>query len=242
MTTTAPPLIDHHLVRARRLELGISERKLTAMMGAGVSQTVVRGIEAGTNHADLTLGDIQRLARLLDLPMQKLLAPSRTPKTEDQQAAPADPLTHAEHLDETVHKLSVILTELHRGIPEQTLAELAELTLDGLEEALGELDARLRAVGLRLSRTRGDVVIQPAGDSVDRDTVREVWRRHLARRGINLGHANVLHRAARGEVSKNLSVDEQLRGASLVNAGILVRTASGGFALSADAAYSMLAH
>lgn len=243
MTTPARPtgaLINHTLVRRRRLELGLSERKLTALLGVGVSQTVLRGIEAGTNHADLTLGDIARLAHHLDLPMHQLLTPPSAPDVAATDAeTAAGPVTPTAHLDTSVRQVAGVLTELNRGIPAQTLAELVELTLTELDEVLIELDTRLRRAGLRLRRLRGDVYLGADDDSIDQDTVRETWRRHLARRSLNLGQAHLLHRAARGEVVKNLGNDERVRGASLVNAGILERTTSGGFELSADTSFSL---
>lgn len=49
------------LLRARRLELGLSERRLAALLGALFSVTILRSLEAGTNDDELTLAALRRL-------------------------------------------------------------------------------------------------------------------------------------------------------------------------------------
>lgn len=235
-TTTQVPLVDGDLVRARRLELGLSERRLTAQIGVGFSQTVLRGIEAGTNHADLTLGELQRLAALLSLPLGQLLT---APTATEPAPVPAVPSTAAEHRDRAVKLVSALLIEINRTIPEQTLAKLAEVSLSELDAVLGELDSRLRAAGLRVHRVHAGAFIRSVDGSLDRDTALVAWRRHLGRNSLNIGQAKLLHKVTRGAGLKNLGNDERVRGAALVNAGILTRTGSGGFALTEDAAFSL---
>lgn len=230
------PLLDAQLIRERRMELGLSERKLSEKLGAGVSQSVVRGIEAGTNHADLTLGDLCRLARQLDLPLGRLFT-EQTRSTAD--APPAGPATEAEHIDKAVGLLASVLHEVDRAVPVSTLAELTSLTLDEVDSVLVELDARLASTGLRLNRVHGEISIRPANPGPSSAVVREAWRRHLARRSLDIGQARLVYRALRDDLPRTVGESERLRGASLVNAGVLERTHSGGLELSADVVLSL---
>lgn len=48
-------------------------------MGDGMTQSVSRGLEAGHNHKDLTLGDLRRLADALTVDLTDLLARAADP-------------------------------------------------------------------------------------------------------------------------------------------------------------------
>lgn len=229
--------VNAALVRERRLELGMSERSLTAKLGAGFSQTIVRAIEAGKNQGHLTLDEVARLAAVLDLPITRLLA---TDTADNPTPRPAGPTTQTEHLDRAVKRISAALLEVGRGVAGQALAELAGIDLTELTDVLDQLDARLRPAGLCVHQVHGDSLIRAVDGTLNRDEVREVWRRHLARRGLNIGQAKLVHRAARGEAAKLRGNDELARGGALVVAGILVRTAAGGYVLSPDTAFSLM--
>lgn len=225
-------LLNTDLIRDRRLELGLSERKLAAVTGLG--QAVIRGLEAGTNHKDLTLGDLHRLADALALDAQHLLA--ATSATE----AAAGPATRDAHLDQHVTQVGALLFDVDRLIPVESLALTTGLTLDQTHEVLAELDRRLRAVGLLLHRLNNAVKIWRTSDAVSRETLQATWRAHLARRGLDIGQVTLLQQVRRGRRSKTLTNDQQVTAAQLVNAGILDRTSAGGVDLSADVRYSLL--
>lgn len=72
-TSRTGPL-DGDLVWAGRLELGLSERKFTAVLGTGFSQTVVRGIEAGTTCVARPRGS-RLCGRLVHFPANSLGSP-----------------------------------------------------------------------------------------------------------------------------------------------------------------------
>jgi transcriptional regulator with XRE-family HTH domain len=108
-------LLNAELIRGRRLELGLSERKLAAVTGLG--QAVVRGIESATNHKDLTLGELQRLADALSLEATQLLARATEKET------PAGPATRDEHLDHAVAETGALLHDIDRLIPVESLAQ-----------------------------------------------------------------------------------------------------------------------
>lgn len=224
-------LLNTGLVRARRLELGLSERKLAALTGLG--QAVVRGIEAGTNHKDVTLGELQRLAQTLSLELAQLL-----PAVEKE--TPAGPTTHDEALTSAVAQMGTLLHDIDRLIPVESLAETLGHTLERTHAILDELDRYLRPVGLRLHRLGNSVKVTGTADAVVIDALRRSWRAHLGRRGLDVGQAQLLHQVRTGRRAKALTNDQQVRTAQLTNAGILDRTGSGGATLSADVRYSLL--
>lgn len=226
-------LLNAALIRDRRLELGLSSRKLAAITGLG--QAVVRGLEAGTNHKDLTFGDLHRLADTLAVEPGELLAPS-SPAPEPV----AGPPRHGEHLDQHVAQIGALLFEVDRLIPVESVATTTGLTLDQTHEVLDELDRRLRRLGLLLHRLGNAVKIWRTIDAVSRNTLQTTWRTHLARRGLDIGQVQLLHQAHRGRRHKTLTNDQQVTAAQLVNAGILDRTNAGGVELSADVRYSLL--
>lgn len=240
--TPAPTLLDAALIRSRRLELGLSERRLASRLGVYLTGTVLRSVEAGRNHADLTLGDVCRIAEHLDLPLHRVLTAAADPEPDGrgESTRSVGPVTQQEHLNTHVTKLGAILGEIGRALPEQTIAELLDVPLTGLEPVLVELDARLRKAGLRLHRLHGDTGIRPSESVTTRNTLQEAWRRYFARRSLNIGQVRLLAKAFGGRAAKSTSAGEALCSAALVNAGILQRSASGGFVLTDDVRYSLL--
>lgn len=224
-------LLDAARVRARRLELGLSERQLSAVTGLG--QAVVRGIEAGTNHKDLTLGDLTRLAAALTMDVTQLLTAAGPPPSGDdmQDSGPAAA---------DLARVGALLYEVNRLIPVESLAVTAGLTLAQTHAVLGELDVRLRTIGLRVHRLGNTVRVSAEVDAVDAETLRRTWRAHLGRRGLDIGQVHTLHQVCTGRRNKTLTNDQQVTVNQLTNAGLLTCTSSGGAELSADVRYSLL--
>ena len=241
-------LIDGDLARTRRLELHLSERKLAEMLGANFSQSVLRGLEAGTNHHDLTLGELRRLAALLDLPMGRLLAPAAAtatiaattaPATAAPRDVPAGPATWSAHLDAAVTATAAILIDLDRAFPVQAIADLLGHTLEETDTILDELDRRLAPAGLRVRQVHRLVSIRATEPGLTMSQRRNIWRRTLARRSLDSSQARILQRAQSGDLTKTASEDVRVRGSALVNAGILRRTPAGGFELTDEVTYSL---
>lgn len=227
-------LLDSDLIRARRLELGLSERTVAKHLGVGASQSVLRGIEAGTNHEDLPLGDLNRLADILGLELHQLLTPPG-----NQAAESAGPPTREEWLGHTVAQIGALLYDVDQLIPIEALTSTTGHTLEQIQDVLDELDADLRQVGLMVHRLANSVKISRTIDAVSRDTLQRTWRQHVARRGLDIGQVFLLHQTYTGRRSKTLSND-QVTMNQLVNTGILHRTASGGTDLSPDVRFSLL--
>lgn len=233
------PQLDHSpldaaFIRARRLELGLSERRMAALLGSSMSQSVVRALEAGKNHAELTLSDIARICAVLGLQLDDVLTTGRT------TAAPVHgPSTKAQHLDDVTSRLGAALFEIGTLVPIESLAATLDLTLDQVDAALDELHARLQPAGLCVHRLQGGAKVARRHDAVHADELRQHWRGQFARRGLDAGQVRLLRRAALGKVPKTLRNNERVTAGELVNAGLLSRTQSGGVTLTEDVRYSL---
>lgn len=166
--------LDAAAIRARRLEVGISERKLAALTGLG--QAVIRGIEPGIS-GDLTLRDLDRVAHALSMDTLDLLA-------TDAPAGPpvAGPATLVEHLDHYVGIVGALLYDIDRLIPVESLALTIGLSLEETHRVIGELDRRARTVGLLVHRLGNSVKLARPQGAVPHDFLRSAWRAHLGRR------------------------------------------------------------
>jgi hypothetical protein len=225
LTSTAFSDLD----RGRRLELGLSERKLAAVTVR--RRAVVRGIEVGPKHKTLTLRDVHGHAGAPSVQVHQLLT------SADRGAPQLGPVTSAEHLDHTVAKLGALLYDVDRlPLPVEALAA----TLDQTPAARDELDRRLRPVGLLMHRLNNPAKLWRVLDAVTHDTLRATWRGHPAPCGSTSARAQMLHRVRTGQRLKTMRNDQQVTAAELTNAGIFTRTRSGGVELSADVRYSLL--
>lgn len=225
-------------LRARRLELGLSERRLAALLGIGFSVTILRSLEAGTNDDELNLAGLRRLAATLDLRPHELLTIAHEAQSNrnDQEHGP---LADDEHLSATAAIAGALLVEIGRPIPDQVLAELLDINLEELQRVLSALDSTAAAVGLHLRRVHRATALVPHADVLNAEVAQEACRRHLGRSGLDRGQVFVLAKVQREELGKNLSNDTRTRAASLVNAGVLERNASGGFELSGATRFSL---
>ena len=225
-------LLNAALVRARRLQLGLSERQLSAVTGLG--QSVIRSVEAGTNHKDLTLGDLTRLADALAVDPPQLLT-SQTTRPDPAAGEDDEDVSAAE-----LARLGALLYDVDRLVPVESLAVTTGLTLQRTHNVLAALDARLRPIGLRVHTLQNNVRVTPDLDAVDAATLRHTWRAHLGRRGLDIGQVHTLQQVRNGRRSKTLTNDQQVKVSQLTNAGLLTRTTSGGAELSDDVRYSLL--
>ena len=226
-------ILDGQRIRARRQELGISERQLAARLGAGASQAIVRGIERGLDQAAITVGEVARLARVLALDVSELLLPATT-------APPDGPNTQEQFLDQAVKRVGVILFELPRLVPLQTLAAALELTLDETEQAVGRLDLVVRPAGLRVHRLFDQVGLRPVASAVPAAQLEAACRADLARRGLSITQSLLLRDIVAGRRTRQLTNAQTVAAGELANAGILTRLPSGGVELSDEARFSLL--
>ena len=136
-----------------------------------------------------------------------------------------------------------MLIEVGRPVPKEVLADLVDVTLDDLDEVLATLAEAAEPAGLQLRRVHRAAALVPDTGKVGPDRIREAWRQHLGRTGLDRAQASILGKVQRGELGDTLGNDTRTRAAALVNAGILQRTTSGGsggFSLSDAARFSLV--
>jgi transcriptional regulator with XRE-family HTH domain len=230
-------LLDVDRIRRRRVELRLSQRTVAAAIGT--ASGVVVGIERGTNHRDLTIAQLARLADTLGLDVVDLFAtPAPAADTTKADAAPDAGGDDAAVVGAMV-ELAGILT------PITALAEAAGWTLQRANDALDVLEERLRSSGLRLHRQPGKVAIVRAVIGEDTDRIRTLVRTHLNRDGVSATEARMLRRIAAGTTPQNPSNPEAVALGVLANAG-LIETADGGtgkapvWVLADDVRHSLL--
>jgi transcriptional regulator with XRE-family HTH domain len=228
-------LLDTDRIRSRRVELRLSQRTVAAAIGTAAG--VVVGIERGTNHRDLTVAQLARLADALGLDVVDLFT-TPAPADDTTEAAPDADSDDAAVLGAMV-ELAGILT------PITALAEAAGWTLQRTNEALDTLEGRLRSSGLRLHRQPGKVAIVRAVIGDDTERVKTLVRTHLSRDGVSATEARMLRRIAAGTTPQNPSNPEAVALGVLANAG-LIETTDGGaskapvWVLADDVRHSLL--
>jgi transcriptional regulator with XRE-family HTH domain len=210
------PLLDVDRIRRRRVELRLSQRTVAAAIGTAAG--VIVGIERGTNHRDLTVAQLARLADTLGLDVVDLFT-TPAPVGDDPETAKGADGDDAAVVGAMV-ELAGILTSI------TALAEAADWTLQRTHEALDILEERLRATGQRLHRQPGKVAIVRAVIGDDTDRIRTLVRAHLNRDGVSATEARMLRRIAAGTTPQNPSNPEAVALGVLANAG-LIETAEG---------------
>jgi DNA-binding XRE family transcriptional regulator len=231
---TAAPLLDVDRIRRRRVELRLSQRTVAAAIGT--ASGVVDGIERGTNHRDLTVAQLARLADALGLDVVDLFA--TPPPGGDSDSGSGSGSDDAAVLGAMV-ELAGILT------PVTALAEAAGWTLQRTNDALDVLEGRLGATGQRLHRQPGKVAIVRAVIGDDTDRIQTLVRSHLNRDGVSATEARMLRRIAAGTTPQNPSNPEAVALGVLANAGLIKTTNPGGnkapvWALAEDVRHSLL--
>ncbi|KAA1376416.1 helix-turn-helix domain-containing protein [Aeromicrobium fastidiosum] len=223
------PTIDGGLVRARRLELGWSERTFAAHLGEAFSTSMVRSIESGNTSSDLTLGDVRRLAKVLELSSDALLV------VEGHSATPA-----SSEGSELLRQVGATLRALDSPAPVDALATALGTDLETLAGALTELAATVAVAGLEVRTTDGTVQLVPAFRAAPVEALKDLTRRHLGRVQLDISQANLVSRTARGKRLKSTSNVDRVTKGALLNAGIVETTSGGGLELAEDVSYSLL--
>ncbi len=207
-------ILDAPLIRRRRAELGLSVREVAKHLG--VSGAVVTAIEAGTNHNEVSLAHLFRLAGVLAVESTTLLTaekaerpsagPTETPEAEDADAATVGALLEA----------AGVLTRL------DVLCDALGWRAARLKVALDRLEERLPTVGLRLHRLHRAVRLTRASEPVPAAALAGVIRKHLNRAGMSLSEGRVLYRYVCGNRPTEPSNAEAVATGALANAALLV--------------------
>lgn len=199
-------MLDTQLIVRRRHELGLSQRHVARQLG--VSPVTVAALESGTNHHDLPMRLVARLADTLACELVKLIAP------EHQNGRDAD--------DGLVAEVGALLASTDHAVAVETLAEALDSTLDRVRQQLKVLDQELRGSGLRLMEAPAGVqiVADPSGRAPE--AFQQLLRGQHARHGLTATEAKLLHRALNGTLEPgDLTHAEQVAYARLLNARLI---------------------
>jgi transcriptional regulator with XRE-family HTH domain len=215
------PLLDSTLIRRRRLALALSERELATRTGS--TAQLLHSLETDRNHTELTIAFLVRLAAALGLHVHELLLTTPnpdndpTPGPKDGQddapggASPAD-----------VAAAGALLATARTRTPIQVLAESTGWTFDHTEVVLDALAHHLTTVGMVLERNPETVTIVPAATAATADDIAALSRRTLARTGMNLRQARLLHQVHTGNLTaKDLGGPTRVALGELINAGLI---------------------
>ena len=208
-------ILDTHLIRRRREVLGLSVRAVAARLG--VVGAVVRRIEASENHPDVNLGQVTKLAEILNVDVTTLFAP----------AAPPDPGgRHDEGRDEgrgdgDVAALGALLHAAGVLTPAAALRDALDWDKARLDRGLAALDVQAGAIGLRLNRNPAGFSLTRAVEACPADVLADVIRSHVNRDGLNLTEAAMLRRVANGEAPREPTNPEAVALGVLGNARLV---------------------
>lgn len=229
-------ILDGDLVRRRRVELRRSVRQVAADLG--VSGAVITALEGGSNHKDLSVGFLNRLAGALGLQLTTLIrSDAREPVDDD--AAEGDVEADAATVGAVLHA-SEILT------PIDTIAEVLNWPRRRVDVALDALEAALPAAGMRLHRLHRCASIRRSVEAVDPSIVSRAVRAHLGNEGLSLTEARVLTAIRDGRLPEVLRNPDEVALGVLVNAGLVdmpeapTRSTQGSWKFTDDVRYSLL--
>lgn len=215
-------ILDAHLIRRRREELGLSVRAVAARLG--VNGNVVRRIEAGENHPDVNLGHLTKLAETLNVDVATLFAPAAPPDhdgpsdedtddTEKGGAGGAD--------DGDVAALGALLHAAGVLTPAAALRDALDWNKARLDRGLAALDVQAATVGLRLNRNPAGFSLTRAVEACPADVLADVIRSHVNRDGLNLTEAAMLRRIVNGEAPREPTNPEAVALGVLGNARLV---------------------
>jgi len=178
--------LDTATLRRLRLQAGYSTRRFARALG--VSASTIRGLEEGSNHDQLPLSFVARVAELLGVASQELFAHS------PREAV--DPSTDDRIVEAALQSVPgvVAIAELARAL---------EWKLERTRHALSVLEDRLQSTGARLHRNGWQqCAIRPATQHLADDQQQALQRIGPSDRGLNHITARLLLTATRGEIDE----------------------------------------
>lgn len=202
-------LLDADRIRRRRRDLGLSQRQLAHT--AGTTPAVIERIEDATNHPDLPLGLVARLADALALPRSALWA---DPTAGAPAAAPDDAGDAA--------AVGALLAETGTLTAPEALADALGWTLERTHAAIDDLDRRAHPLGWTIQHTKGDVAIRRRDTATDPHQLQALLKHHHARRGLTITEARLLAAIHDGRTEQRITGNnDRVALARLHNAGLI---------------------
>lgn len=211
-------LLDCERIESLRLERGLSQRELGRRTGATL--TVIKGLEAGRNHNELSIRFLTDLATALEVEPAALFRRAAEPEESGKVASEAD-----------VRKLGAAFASERTGLSRKNLARTLGWKLDRLDRALGSLGERLAEVGMSVERGSSGWKLRPdlAALAWD-DELRLAQARHRER-GLLLREAELLRAALDnplgGRWEQHLGNADRVALGGLIKSGLLVRNENG---------------
>lgn len=210
---SGPRLIDGQVVRTRRLQLGLSQRRLAS--AAGISLATLTDIE---NHdgqdRSVTVASLRRLAEALDLTPARLVEVVAV----DEPTEP-EPVAEDAQPDD-VPLVARLLLDATAALHVDDIAHALGWSYRRADDALDRLDGHLSGTGLHVQLVSGRALLRPqAGTDTAAALIAPVL---AARRGIDRGQAALLHTTVRSLQETGRASGHGQRGmASLLLTGLL---------------------
>jgi transcriptional regulator with XRE-family HTH domain len=215
-------VLDLKAILARRVELGLSRRRLRVLCGWSPNKWAA--LEDGTNHGLLTLDELQRLADHLGVSCGELLAGPSAPECES--------------LDVTIE---AILLRARKRVSIGVLAAACDTTPLAVTDALRRLRDRLQHGGTTVVLTSTGAELVAAAGAVTDEQLAHVMRKTLPDTGMDVRAAGLLRRILAGEYGSPISdtCDSERRWLSYLARLGYLRATESGFELAPDVAESL---
>lgn len=182
MRPSLHPILDTERVHSLRIGAGLTEKDLAGRLG--LSPPVVRRLEEGTNHEQLSVRDLVRLADVLGVEPAVLF--------RERNQAP-DPRTAGRHPDDA-EKAGAALATLRKKIRTDDLSHALHWPRPRTQAALAALAQRVQACGLDVQRTPlGHRLVRREG-VLTKDEERAIENRSVAHASVETDAARMLRR------------------------------------------------
>lgn len=214
------------MLRARRLELGISKRELSD--NCGVTSTVISRLEETGEVASFTVETLMKILQCLSLDLNDL---TNQPESPNHETKIFD-----------VRELGQLLHNFGKAMSRSNIAQCLGLSLEAVDTAAKELDELLKLTGLQIQyANRGlRIIARAASPHLSKATDTALRARNLE--VLNAGDISLLYQIMKGGLdSKNVSGrnNGNVSLYKLENAN-LVRTEKGGRLFITDRALKAL--
>jgi transcriptional regulator with XRE-family HTH domain len=207
--------LDVELVVRRRTELGMSQRALAAE--AGMTSAALSILEAGSNHAEVTLKTARRLADALGLPLRALF-PAGDASVE-QEPRPDDALVEA------------VIVSAGQAIQRHEIARILGWDIDRTGRALEAVRTRLEGSGVVLHRASSGYMIRHRVDLLSEDEILELERLRLRTRQVREPAMRLLLKIVRDGLprkwAQTASNADRVALQMLIKSGLVAETKTG---------------
>lgn len=206
LATAKSVVLDVDRLVARRIELRLSQAQLARAIGRR-GQVIAR-LEQGLSHEGVTLGLLRRLADVLGLEPEDLLAGSPPPSGS---ATPG-----------LLARLGALLSAMDEPAPLEAAAAVLNVTLDELRATGCLLDERVKVYGMAVCISAGRISLTSAGGGGD-DDLAALRRSALMGRAPDAEDIRILMDVVRGkwQAGPDVTRPNGMRLARLVQGGAL---------------------